>query len=86
MKVNGIKAKRLVKCLKCLHANLTITETFTGVTEHTRESNGFWTSNINPGDHNSRLDVVCHDCGMARTYWRGHMPNFLKVCVEELGI
>jgi len=70
----------------CNHAGVTITESGTWFTEHSREPRGKWSHEGTPGDYSSTLMVYCDRCGLARNYSRKRLPKWLRVFLDELDI
>jgi hypothetical protein len=74
--------------VRCLHRRINIKEHIACTGEHSREADGTWTHNNEPGAYNCRLDVECLDCGYKRTHWKRakRNPEWLRVAIDELGL
>jgi hypothetical protein len=85
--MSAANGNSLHSLVRCSHKRITITEYITCTSEHIREDDGTWWHNNEPGDYNCRLDVICKDCGLERTYWRYNKrnPKWLRKAMEELG-
>lgn len=70
----------------CKHERLSICEIGSWVTQHDRETSGEWSHNQTPGNYAAVITAECRDCGRHWKYSRYHVPEWLRLRLDEIQI
>jgi hypothetical protein len=72
--------------MRCKHLNAKVQEQYIGYGNHYFQ-NGKFVENWNDAsrsDLTDRIDVICDDCELDKTYYRRHLPKWLQNYMSQI--